>query len=91
MKFKKLWKPALASSVILTVIPIAVACASKEEKEAQYEKEYKTAVKSGNLKKVQEVATKLAELYIDNPDKALELVQKWNSEVISDITSNSNQ
>ncbi|WP_258408986.1 hypothetical protein [Mycoplasmopsis columbina] len=43
------------------------------------------------MKKVQEVATKLAELYIDNPDKALELVQKWNSEVISDITSNSNQ
>ncbi|EGV00408.1 hypothetical protein MCSF7_00366 [Mycoplasmopsis columbina SF7] len=90
MKFKKLWKPVLATSAILTVIPVAVACASKEEKEAQYEKEYKAAFKERNFGKIEEVSKKLAELYRDNPDKAIELVKKWTSEAAYDESSNSN-
>ncbi|VEU76727.1 hypothetical protein [Mycoplasmopsis columbina] len=90
MKFKKLWKPALASSAILTVIPVAVACASKEEKEAQYEKEYKAAIKARSFSKIEEVSKKVAELYRDNPDKALELVQKWAREAAYEESSSSN-
>ncbi|EGV00406.1 hypothetical protein [Mycoplasmopsis columbina] len=90
MKFKKLLKPALATSTILTVIPVAVACASKEEKAAQYEKEYKIALKNQDAHKLQEIGFKILEIYKDDPNGAAILIQKWTNEVIYDNSSSSN-
>ncbi|EGV00411.1 hypothetical protein [Mycoplasmopsis columbina] len=65
---------------ILTVIPVAVACASKEEKEAQYEKEYKATVRNNDSAKADAIFDKLSELYGD-PFIALEITSKWDNEL----------